>query len=156
MARVRLAIFNSLGTAVEDADVIDLYAGAGTLGFEALSRGASTAVFVEHNEQNCRIVHNNAVRLGCAAQCVVVRSDVLTWLRANATVTSRAGVAFIDPPYRAQELLLTALNVLASHPPSIVVCEYHRRMTVPEHVGMLECRKRGVYGETEVSIFDRE
>src|ERR1700680_3054408 len=79
-AMVREALFNILGDAVIGAPVVDLFAGAGTVGFEALSRGASRVAFVDREERSLALVRATAGRLGCADRCRVIRSDALAWV----------------------------------------------------------------------------
>ncbi|MBL9154282.1 MAG: 16S rRNA (guanine(966)-N(2))-methyltransferase RsmD [Verrucomicrobiales bacterium] len=99
--RVREALFSSLGDRVLDAAVLDLYAGSGALGIEALSRGAASVVFVEADERACETIRGNLERsrlAGLAAE--VRRSRVLDYLkRLPAGETGRFDLVFADPPY---------------------------------------------------------
>jgi 16S rRNA (guanine966-N2)-methyltransferase len=93
--RVREAVFSSLGSVVEGARVADLYAGSGSFGLEALSRGADSAVFVERGRQAATALRANVGAVGLGGEVVV--SDVRRWLE-----TAAAGgldLAFIDPPW---------------------------------------------------------
>ena len=87
---IRQSLFDILGAAVAGAAVLDVYAGAGTVGFEALSRGAQEVVFVEHGRQAVTAIRGTAARLGCADRCRVVHSDVLRWLRRSSDVLAGA------------------------------------------------------------------
>jgi 16S rRNA (guanine966-N2)-methyltransferase len=94
MDRVREAVFSSLGGAVVDARVLDLYAGAGTLGLEALSRGARSVVFVESADTALRALRDNVELVGLGGS--IVASDVASFLE---TDTGVFDLAFVDPPY---------------------------------------------------------
>src|SRR5215469_16504820 len=100
MDRVKGAIFSSLGNAVIGARVLDLFAGSGALGIEALSRGASSAVFVETDRQSTAIIENNLAKTNLKGR--VRQQDVFNFLR----YTSRSGtfdIVFADPPYEKTE-----------------------------------------------------
>jgi 16S rRNA (guanine966-N2)-methyltransferase len=92
--RVREAVFSSLGDAVVGADVVDLYAGSGSFGLEALSRGAGSAVFVENGTAAIRALSDNIQTLGIGGE--LRRGTVGQFLQAN---TNMFDLAFIDPPW---------------------------------------------------------
>jgi 16S rRNA (guanine966-N2)-methyltransferase len=94
--RVRETLFNWLGQDLSGVACLDLFAGSGALGFEALSRGAASAVMVEKNSGAVRALRENAQKLG-ASNLTVVRGDALEFARG---ARSRFGVVFVDPPYR--------------------------------------------------------
>jgi 16S rRNA (guanine966-N2)-methyltransferase len=95
--RVREAVFNALGSmgAVEGASVVDLFAGSGALGIEALSRGAASATFVDDDPRALAVVRSNLAATGLAADAVVVRSTAEAWVAGG----GRADLALLDPPY---------------------------------------------------------
>ena len=94
--RVRETLFNWLGRNLAGAACLDLFAGSGALGFEALSRGAASVVMVETNAAALRALRENATKLG-AENVTIVRGDALEFARG---VRSRFDVVFLDPPYR--------------------------------------------------------
>ena len=147
--RVREAVFNALGSlaVVEDANVLDLFAGSGALGIEALSRGARAAVFVDHDRSALDVIARNLEATGLGAAAVVVRSDARAYLR---SAGSSFGLLLLDPPYRFSEwdALMEAVGPVTT-PESVVVIESDRDVAVP--VGWsVERRKR--YGSTFVAI----
>ncbi|MGB9111654.1 MAG: 16S rRNA (guanine(966)-N(2))-methyltransferase RsmD [Acidimicrobiales bacterium] len=95
--RVREAIFDVLShlDVVDDATVVDLYAGSGALGIEALSRGARSATFVDSDPEALAVIEENLERTGFKASSDVVRADSIAWSRRGRGVD----VAFVDPPY---------------------------------------------------------
>src|SRR5215212_9487086 len=96
--RVREAAFNLLGPgAAEDATVLDLFAGSGAMGLEALSRGAAHATFVDSDREACRTINLDKLGLGGAK---VLCQDALTALRADARAGTRYDLVLVDPPYR--------------------------------------------------------
>ena len=148
--RVREALFQILGS-VEGMRVLDLFAGSGALGLEALSRGASNAVFVESDRDAVRTIERNVERLGLAGASVV-RSDAVRFLAAEA---GQYDVVFVDPPYEMVESLRMSLathlpRVLA--PPGVLVLE--TAATIEPDLS-LPVRTSRRYGSTRVTIFER-
>jgi len=94
--RVRETLFNWLGPNLAGAACLDLFAGSGALGFEALSRGAASVVMVENNAMALRALRENATKLG-TENVTIVRGDALEFARG---ARSRFDVVFVDPPYR--------------------------------------------------------
>lgn len=99
--RVREAVFNMLRDAVEGVGVLDLFAGSGAMGLEALSRGASDCLFVDNSPASCRIIRQNVQKLDVADRCRVCPGDVEAFLRRPVArgQLGHYGVIFIDPPY---------------------------------------------------------
>ncbi len=100
MDRVKAAIFSSLGEAVIDARVLDLFAGTGALGIEALSRGAASACFVEQDGEAIAVIERNLARVKASGR--VVRRDVFDFLR-RPIDGARYDLVFADPPYEKAE-----------------------------------------------------
>ncbi|MFV1965586.1 MAG: RsmD family RNA methyltransferase [Pirellulaceae bacterium] len=108
--RVREAVFNLVGPAVRDRQVIDLFAGTGAMGLEALSRGATHAVLIERRFPAARAIEENAARLGIQDQVAVVPGDAFIWARSHETRKTQPWLVFFCPPYefyisRAQDML---------------------------------------------------
>jgi 16S rRNA (guanine966-N2)-methyltransferase len=155
-AKVREAIFDILGEAAAGARVLDLFAGTGALGIEALSRGAAAAVFVEDQPEALKILRRNLEGLDLTAQTQVLPLPVHTALKKLAAQGARFSLAFLDPPYgggRAAGALaaLAATAVLA--PQARVVVEHSRRESLPESVGTLSRQQLRRYGDTQVAFY---
>ncbi|HEX4756278.1 MAG TPA: 16S rRNA (guanine(966)-N(2))-methyltransferase RsmD [Candidatus Dormibacteraeota bacterium] len=148
---VREALFNILGDEVVDAAMVDLYAGAGTVGFEALSRGAAQVTFVDRDERALTLVRGTAQRFDCLPGCRIVRADAVSWVRSGPPELADAGVVFVDAPYQ-DDTILVVLEALGSAPPRLVVCEHHRARSLPERIGGLAVARRARYGITDLSI----
>lgn len=128
--RVREVLFDLLGTAVTDAIALDLFAGTGALGFEALSRGATRAIFAERHFPTADAIRRAARDLGVAERCEVRAGDVLTWARRLPDLPSSAPwLTFVSPPWsmfqeRQDELMALVAVILAAAPPrSVMVVE---------------------------------
>jgi 16S rRNA (guanine966-N2)-methyltransferase len=148
---VREALFNILGDEVIDAAMVDLYAGAGTVGFEALSRGAGRVTFVDRDERALALVRATAGRLDCLPSCAIVRADAAAWVRSRPRELAGAGVVFVDAPY-LDDSVLDVLGGLGDAPPPLVVCEHHRARSLPARIGGLAVARRARYGITDLSI----
>ena len=107
--RAREAAFNLIGP-LEGATVLDLFAGSGAMGLEALSRGARTAVFVEADHEACRTIEQNLDRLRLGGAIVLCR-DVLEVLAADAGAGRRYDLVLVDPPYRMFSAFQPALSL---------------------------------------------
>jgi len=144
--RVREALFSILGDRVRDARVLDLYAGSGALGLEALSRGASAATFVDSAPAAIRALRANLAAL--AAQAEVARADALRWLRGASAAARQYDLVFLDPPYRrAGELgaRLSAALVPVLAEGALVVAEADRRAPLELSIPVTDERR---YGDT--------
>ena len=149
-ARVRSALFDSLGTVIEDADVLDLFAGTGALGIEALQRGARRAVFAERDPRQCRAIREALVDAGLAARAVVHTGDALRVVTRLGAAGDTFDLVLLDPPYgegwidRALGAIRGA-RVLRSH--GVIVAEGHWRDR-PAMDPPYTLLKEGRYGET--------
>jgi len=153
-AMVRQSVFNILGTGVVGARMLDLYAGAGTVGFEALSRGAASVTFVERHREALALIARTAERFGCRDRCTLIGADVPRWLRGATAQTAEADLCYIDAPYQDPELD-SVLELLGAAPPRLVVCEHHRAREIPEQIGTLTRFREARYGLTTISFLQR-
>ena len=146
--RVREAVFNALGSlhVVVGAAVLDLFAGSGALGIEALSRGADRAVFVDTSRRSIEMVRSNLEATDLDARAKVVRSDALDFL---STTSDRFDLVLADPPYAFDGWadLWSALVPIA--PAGVVVAESDRSVSIPTGATVLRERR---YGGTVVTI----
>ncbi len=137
--RVREATFNALGSldAVEGAAVLDLFAGSGAMGIEALSRGAASATFVDRDPKALAAVRANLDVTGLGDRATVVRGDAERWLAG----AGRFDLAVLDPPYATDDAawgrLLTGLDA------GVVVLESDRVVPLPETWTILRSRTYG-------------
>jgi 16S rRNA (guanine(966)-N(2))-methyltransferase RsmD len=155
---VREALFSMLGERTRGARVLDLFAGSGSLGLEALSRGAEEAVFVDHAREPVRIIRENLDMLGMSGRGVVAKVEVLEYLRKRPPSGRPFDLIFIDPPYRIdlkyrQEMLkkLIAGGFLA--PSAMVIIEAPLRSASPEPPPGMAFVERRRYGETAVDVY---
>ena len=151
--RIRSALFSMLASRVSEASVLDLYAGTGALGIEALSRGAAHVDFVEQGSRECATLRANLASLGFATQARVHRMPVD---RALSVLSGPYDLVLMDPPY-AQDALSPLLERVESLlvEEGAVVAEHDRRQSLPPAVGGLERMTERAYGDTVLSIYRR-
>ena len=138
----------ALGDRIDDARVLDLFAGSGALGLEALSRGAREAVFVERGRGALRSLEQNILALGAGAQSRIVRSDVLRFL--DRASQDKFDLAFADPPYD-EGYAATLLTRMVASPFARELWVEHRSREVMPDVPDLRQRR---YGDTTISIWE--
>ena len=152
--RVREAIFSTVAPWLPGARVLDLYAGSGALGIEALSRGAGSAVFVESDPEAARVIRENLAVLGLTDRARIIRADALRAIERLARAGTRFTVILLDPPYSAP--LEPALSRLARgrvlEPSGLVIVQHFSKTIVPPQRGW-SLWKRRRYGETTLTLF---
>lgn len=153
--KLRETLFNVLAPRVVGARVLDLYAGTGALGLEAISRGAATAVFVEQDRRALALIAENIRHCGVDDRCVIIRASVergLERLR-RAPEYSPFDIVLIDPPYDCPpEAALREVDVLvAAH--GVVVFERSRRSTAPDQAGGLVKQRDLTSGDSALSWY---
>jgi 16S rRNA (guanine966-N2)-methyltransferase len=143
--RVRETLFNWLAPYIVDAKCLDLFAGSGVLSFEALSRGAASAVALENDSECCKQILNNKEILQ-AHHLEVLNKNSLDWLQ---TPRFHADIIFVDPPYK-QQILFEVLDLIAANkwiaPQGLVYFEQDKPVSVeqlPEHWSIWRSSKAG-------------
>lgn len=156
LARVRDALFNSLAGRVGGAQFLDLFAGTGSLGLEALRRGAHGVLFVEQDARLAQEIRRHLVRAGREEDAEVWRCDVLTAIRDFGQAGRRFEVIVMDPPYGREWIGPTLRAILAAGilaPGGVVAAEGHWRDR-PEPPPGLMLRREARYGETALWYFE--
>jgi 16S rRNA (guanine966-N2)-methyltransferase len=156
--RVKQTVFAILGPDLPGAVFLDLFAGSGAGGIEALSRGAAHATFVERDAGAIRTLMANLQRTGLAERATVTRGEVLAWLRDPArTREAPVSLALVDPPYDETATLTAALEalgpLLARH--ARVVAKHFWRDAPPARVGLLASERERRFGETTLTFYRR-
>ncbi len=157
--RVKQTLFAVLEPEIEGAVVLDLFAGSGAGGIEALSRGASRAVFVERDGGAARVIAENLRRAGLAQRGEVVRRDAVAWL-ADPSGAATAGpfdIVLVDPPYADTDALAHALGLVGPHlaPRGVVVAKHFWRDAPPGGTGLLASVRERRFGETALTFYRR-
>lgn len=152
--RVKETLFAILGERVPEARVLDLYAGSGAIGIEALSRGAASAVLVEHGRSAVEAIGANLAATRTAADARVHASDVEAYLRS--TTDGPFDLVVLDPPYEVRAIV-APLRAVVPHlaPGAVVVVKHFWRTEVPEVGGLAAFRQRR-FGETMLTFLEQE
>jgi 16S rRNA (guanine966-N2)-methyltransferase len=155
--RLRETLFNILGPAVDGATFVDLYAGTGAVGIEAVSRGASRAVFVEQHAPAVALIRRNLESLGIGAEAEVLSLDVTRAIERLETRRVHAQIIFLDPPYAANEEYESSLNALGESslvaPGARVIVEHLRKRELAERAGDLELARVVEQGDAALSFY---
>lgn len=148
---VKEAIFSIIQFDLPGASVLDLFAGSGQLGIEALSRGASHCVFVDKNRAAYNIVNENLDNCGLKKNSRVLLMDSLEYLK---SAKNGLDIALLDPPYR-MGLIQKALPLLDAklNTGAVVVCEHEKELTLEDKYGRMTLHKRYKYGKIAVTVY---
>ena len=158
--RVKQTLFAILEPDLPGARFLDLFAGSGATGIEALSRGAAAATFVEKDQGAAAVIDANLELTRLAGeQASIVRWDVVRWL-AEPTANQPFDLVFVDPPYAESQVLARVLGILGEPdapltPHARVVAKHFWRDRPPERVGMLTTERDRRFGETALTFYRR-
>ena len=159
--RVKQTLFAILEPELADAHVLDLFAGSGAGGIEALSRGAASVTFIEKDQGAAAVIDANLRATSLAGpQAAIIRWDAVQWL-AEPNVVESFDLVLVDPPYAQTEMLLRVLTMLGEAdaplmPGARVVAKHFWRDRPPERVGMLAVERERRFGETALTFYRRE
>jgi 16S rRNA (guanine966-N2)-methyltransferase len=156
--RVKQTLFAILDPDVPGSRFLDLFAGSGAAGIEALSRGAGEATFVERDADAVRVIAANLARTHLAERGRVVRAEALAWLADGARDREPpVTIAFVDPPYDEPQALRAALEAVGPRlaPGARVVAKHFWRDTPPSTVGLLASERDRRFGETALTFYRR-
>lgn|SRR5574341_219 len=153
--KVKQALFNILGERIAGSAFLDLFAGAGGIGIEALSRDAERVVFVDASRASLDIIKHNIELAGFLERAQIVSSKAEAYLRKSA---EQFDIVFLDPPY-AEELKPLLERIAESDvlkQDGIVVAEHFKKQPSPETAGGLTLYREAKYGDTVLAFYNRE
>jgi 16S rRNA (guanine966-N2)-methyltransferase len=150
--RIRGSLFNIIGTEIADAKVLDAFAGSGSLGLEALSRGAQHATFIERDRVAQNVITNNIKTLGVANVTKLVKAPVASWLE---TTEEQFDIIFADPPYHDLQLSTVMRLTKVLKPNGLMVLSYTGRGEVPTGLGVVVVDNRS-YGDAVLAFYRKE
>jgi RNA methyltransferase, RsmD family len=157
--RVKEALFNIIQMRLTDSIVLDLFAGTGNLGLEAISRGSRKAVFVEKDRNAIAVLNRNCKTLGYLEQIEIIPKDVLKALTDLSKRDILFDIIFIDPPYQKgyEEHVLASIDeggILEQD--GIITVEHDKNIMPPNRVGNLVRFDERVYGRTGISFYRKD
>ena len=157
--RAREALFSILGPRVHKANLLDLYAGTGAVGLEAISRGARRVVFVDHQRASLKVLRDNLRRCGSPREGIVIPGDALHLARnAEFLRWTPFDIVFADPPYHVDIIepllaLMSQETILSSE--GILIFEHRTKTLVPQQTEGLRQMRQARYGDTVLSFFEK-
>jgi 16S rRNA (guanine966-N2)-methyltransferase len=154
-SRTREAVFNIIGARIRDAVVLDLFAGSGAMGLEALSRGAGRAVLIDRDADCIRTITRNVTACGLSAHCRILPWDIVKNLHCLPPLGLCFNLVFMDPPYDTDRIQPAMRNLTASQsldPEAWIVVEHAPSETITALEAGLECFDCRKYGKTLVSF----
>ena len=159
--RIKETLFNILQPRIQGARFLDLFAGSGAMGIEALSRGAAEAVFVEKSRPVCAVIEENLTRTHLREKARLLQSDVLGALRRLEGERRSFDIIFMDPPYDSggEETVLKALSegsLLA--PEAVIICEMRmdRQLSGLEEMGLVVVRVKEYKNNKHLFLQEKE
>lgn len=154
--RVKESIFNILSPWVAGSDILDLFAGTGNLGIEALSREAHSAVFVDKDRGSISVIRDNLNHTGFASSSEVLAMEAAAAINMLKAENRRFDLIFMDPPY-GRELVPQTLELLSPtgilRENGIIAAEYDKKDKIPEQAGPFVLYRNRKYGDTMVSFY---
>ena len=152
--KVKEAIFSAIQFDTPGRRFLDLFAGSGQMGLEALSRGAASAVFIDSSNESVKVLKENVTATGFSDVSKIYRADALTFL---STTSETFDIAFLDPPYAGgllENALLKVCDRMSAY--GIIICEHPPEVTLPDNVGEFSVFKRYRYGKINVTTYKKE
>lgn len=157
--KVKESIFNMIGPYFNGGVALDLFAGSGGLGIEALSRGMDEAYFIDHHMGALRVIKENIALIRAEQRSHVLKMEANRALQQFATQHQSFDLVLLDPPYAKQEIV-AQLQFMVEHQllnhQATVVCEIDKTIALPETIGPLTIVRRAEYGITAVVIYRME
>lgn len=158
-SKVREALFDIIRDKVSEASFLDLYAGTGAVGIEALSRGARNAVFVESDLLRAKLINNLLIEFSLKDKAKVVKMSAFDFILGEGRRGHKYDIVFVDPPYHSEELmkmlsLIGGGDILEAA--GIVVVEHFSKITLPDIIGDIMFVKHYKYGDTTLSLYRLE
>lgn len=153
-ARIRESLFSIWGMLMPEAAFLDLFAGSGSMGIEALSRGARQALFVDNDPRAVQVIGDNLETCRLAGQGRILRSDVLRSIEKCFHNHELFDIIYIDPPFARGELFVQVLDALDEFPllaeGGTIVIRSRRKMSMPDETRLYTRNRHDKYGESEV------
>ncbi len=150
--KMRETLFNILAPMIEGCTFIDAYAGTGSVGIEAISRGARLAVFIEKDREAVEVIKANLNALGIKAKGRIIRGLAAPHLT-NVVESTNADIVFIDPPYPKDTEYQSSLDVLSAKPPALSIVQHSIRYAIPQEYKDLVRTRTVRQGDNAISFF---
>lgn len=157
-SKVREALFDILRGTVENALFLDLYAGTGAVGMNALREGAAEVIFVEENKKSAKKIQEQLKKISTGNKSLVVTKKVLSFIETAELENQKFDIIFLDPPYHTDEID-QAMSAISNAPilyrEGTVIAEHFRKKQLPERFNNLKKIKEYNYGDTVFTFFKK-
>jgi 16S rRNA (guanine(966)-N(2))-methyltransferase RsmD len=154
--KVKEAIFSMIGPFFDGGVGLDLFAGTGGLGIEAISRGMDRVIFIDMEKTSIQVIEDNLTAIGFKGQSEVYRNEAQRALKVLAKRGLKFDLIFLDPPYhmkQADEILMQMQQMEMLQDQAVVLVEHEAGHTYADEIGQFQVRKRANYGETAITIY---
>lgn len=158
-SKVRESVFNIIGPAIRGAVFVDLYAGTGAVGMEALSRGAETVYFVEADRKRARAIEDALEGCGCSSRAIVLNMKAAQFAASPPPALRLMEIVFMDPPYDDGEIPETISAIAQSRAfgaGAVLLVEHATKLRLPVTSGGLTAQKTYKYGDTTLTLYAKE
>lgn len=155
--KVKEAVFSMIGPYFEGGTVLDLFAGTGGLGIEALSRGMEHGIFIDMDPKSIETIHANLKATRLESQSEVFRNDAERAIKVLAKRGVLVDAVFLDPPYRmknADDLLQQMHERSLLQDLATIVIEHESKYEYPDEFGHFFCTRKALYGESAITIYE--
>ncbi len=156
--RVREALFDILRGKIEGRLFLDLYAGTGAVGINAIKEGASEVIFIEENKSSAKKINALAEKMHCHEKATIVNKKVLSYIESVELHETSYDIIFLDPPYHSDEILDALYAIAGSEilkKDGIVIAEHFSKKELPDCFDTLRKVKDYSYGDTVLSFYRR-
>jgi len=157
-SKAREALFDILRGGIENARFLDLYAGTGAVGIEALKEGALEVVFVEGSKRNIIKINELIAKNHFEEKCIVANKKVLTYIESAELESQKFDIIFLDPPYHTDEIV-QAMSSISNSPiideEGSVIAEHFKKQQLPDSFNNLKKIKEYNYGDTVFTFFKK-
>lgn len=157
--RVKESLFSVIGPFFDGGHVLDLFAGTGSLGLEAVSRGMNVVTFVDQSNQSLRVVIENAAKCKLTDQIITIRKDARTALKHFAKQGEQFDIIFLDPPYH-EKLLMPIITILEKHDiladQGMIVVEHPPSFILNLEQNIFTIARELSYGDTRLTLLQRK
>ncbi|MFH1783453.1 MAG: 16S rRNA (guanine(966)-N(2))-methyltransferase RsmD [bacterium] len=155
LGRIKKSLFDILAPRIEGSSFLDLYAGIGNVGIEALSRGSDRALFIDNSRDSIDVIKQNIAHCGFTEKAKLIKADII----ANfPKLSEKFDIIFIGPPYKLN-LTQKTIDIISERdilsPDGIIVAQHHIRELVPEEIGKYRLFRKKEYSDTRLSFFER-
>ena len=157
--RVKESLFNMINSYIMDSDILDLFAGTGSLGIECLSRGANQCIFVDNSKESINIVKSNIKKARVENESIVLNLDFKSAINSLSSKNKQFDVIFMDPPYY-KNMFSDALSAVDNNnllkEDGIIVVEHDTVDKFPDNMGRLYKSREKKYGNTTLTFYKME